>query len=268
MSEYNSTNEDGQKTTRYIYNHRQDPVDTRDHKFHLKVAQLTTLPPSADLRKTGYLPKCLDQGNLGSCTANATSNALRFCLRKEKALDFQPSRLFIYYFSRLIENTVSEDSGCYIRDVMKEVQTYGACSENNWGYNISQFAVHPPTTAVRAARTHISSFQYMSVNQDLNSIKNALVQGFPIIFGIQVFESLEAEAVFKTGLIPMPNTTKEQCLGGHCVLMVGYDDATRRFTFQNSWGESVGQNGFFTIPYDYVLNPNLASDFWTCTKFV
>ena len=272
MSDYNPTtiptNEEDGKTTRYIYNHKNDPVDTRDYMFNLKVIQLTTLPPSADLRKTGYIPKTLNQGSLGSCTANATSNALRFCLKKEKALEFQPSRLFIYYFTRLIENSVMEDSGCCIRNVMKEIQIYGVCSENNWGYDVSKFNVHPPTAAVRAARTHISSFQYLSVNQDLNSIKNALVQGFPIIFGIKVYESLESDTVFKNGVIPMPNTTKEQCLGGHCILMIGYDDSTHRFTFQNSWGETVGQNGFFTIPYEYVLDSNLAFDFWVCTKFV
>lgn len=258
--------------TRYVYNHKNDEIDERDHKFHLNFSQLNILPPSADLVKTGYLSDALDQGDLGSCSANATSNALRFCLKKEelvqkRQMDFQPSRLFIYYYSRLIENSVSEDSGCCIRDVMKEVQIYGACSETNWVYDISKFAIHPTSDAIIAARSHIYRFQYLSVKQELNSIKNALVQGFPIIFGIQVYESLETHSVLQSGVVPMPDVTNENCLGGHCILMTGYDDATERFTFQNSWGKGVGIDGFFTIPYQYILDSNLASDFWCVRGF-
>ena len=253
---------------KYIYNHKRQPVDNNDHKFHLHVPQLATLPASVDLRNTGFVPPVLDQGQLGSCTANATSNALRYCLRKEKTTDFQPSRLFIYYYSRLLENTVNQDSGAVIRDVMKAVQTYGACSEVNWPYNISQFTVHPPTSAVRAAQSHVAGFQYLAVNQDLNSIKNALAQGFPVVFGMSVYESFESETVAQTGIVPMPNTTTEQNLGGHAQHILGYNDSTQMFTVMNSWNTTWGDKGFCYIPYAYLTNSDLASDFWTLRHFV
>jgi C1A family cysteine protease len=253
--------------SKYIYNHRPQQKDSRDLQFHLTVPQLTTLPSHVDLRASGYMPPVLDQGFLGSCVANATSNALRYCLRKEKLKDWLPSRLYIYYYSRLIENTVNEDSGAVIRDVMKAVHTYGACSENNWGYDITKFTIHPPTNAVRAGLSHVKSFQYLAVNQDLISIKNALVMGYPIIFGIAVFESLETDIVMQTGDIPIPNTQTEKCLGGHAILMTGYSDETQRFTFLNSWGDQVGKQGYFTLPYAYVLDPSLCSDLWTCKYF-
>jgi C1A family cysteine protease len=53
---------------------------------------------------------------------------------------------------------------------------------------------------------------------------------------------------------------------GHAVLMVGYDDATQRVIVRNSWGASWGQGGYFTMPYQYVVDRNLASDLWTITK--
>jgi C1A family cysteine protease len=59
----------------------------------------------------------------------------------------------------------------------------------------------------------------------------------------------------------MPAKT-EKSLGGHAVLIVGYDDAKRQFRVRNSWGPSWGLKGYFLMPYDYVVNPNLASDFW------
>jgi C1A family cysteine protease len=60
--------------------------------------------------------------------------------------------------------------------------------------------------------------------------------------------------------MPSPN---EQLLGGHAVLAVGYDDSQRRFIIRNSWGKDWGMQGYFTIPYAYLLDDNLADDFWT-----
>jgi C1A family cysteine protease len=63
----------------------------------------------------------------------------------------------------------------------------------------------------------------------------------------------------------MPNTTKEQLLGGHAILLIGYDDKTKVFKFQNSWGVGWGDKGYGYIPYDYVLDNNLAFDLCTVT---
>lgn len=257
--------------SKYSYNHKRDLPDSRDLKFHLTTPQFTAavLPASVDLRKTtSNFPPILDQEDLGSCTANASSNALRYCLTKEKSSVFQPSRLFIYFYSRLLEGTVNQDSGASLRDVMRAINMYGACPEPTWPYVIPEFAVHPSTVAVKSAQTHTKNFQYLSVAQNLLSIKNALVKGFPIVFGIVVYDSFESDQALSTGNIPMPNVNTEQELGGHAILMTGYSDASQRFTFMNSWGTGVGQHGYFTIPYNYVLNPNLAFDFWVIQNFV
>jgi len=46
-------------------------------------------------------------------------------------------------------------------------------------------------------------------------------------------------------------------------MAVGYNDVTRRFLIRNSWGEAWGKKGYFTMPYDYLLDDNLSDDFWT-----
>lgn len=251
-------------TTRFIYNHKKDAVDQRDFKFNLKFNTVNSnlLPSNVDLRKSNMLPPVLDQFGLGSCVSNATSNALRYLLKRDVKKDFAPSRLFMYYFSR--EN-VNEDSGCSIRDCMKAISKYGCCSENLWPYKIKDFAKMPTDECKKAALTHTKYFKYMSVNQNLGSIKNALSQGFPIIFGISIYDSFEIN--MSSGNIPIPNTSSENCLGGHAILLVAYDDISRLFTFMNSYGSDVGDHGFFKIPYDYVLNKDLAADFWICTGF-
>jgi C1A family cysteine protease len=255
---------------RRIYNLIEDKPDERDIMFKAEKLKVdtVTLPQSYDLRSTGCIPPILDQGSLGSCGPNQISNSLRFCLKKLKApVDFQPSRLFIYYFARLTDGSpLTEDSGISIRGGLKSVQKYGACSENNWGYDITKFKEKPIDSAIQAAQTHIPGFKYISVPQNVLNLKQALFGGFPIICGIQLYTSFESDKVKKTGIAPLPNTKTEALLGGHCVAIVGYDDVRKFFILANSWG-NWGNKGYFTLSYDYVLNPKLASSFWIVTSF-
>src|SRR6266436_8649661 len=90
--------------------------DVPDHRdFVLAAAPVTALPPSVDLRPS--CPPVYDQGQLGSCTANAIAASIQFERAKQGLKpDFVPSRLFIYYNERVIEGTVNSDSGAMIRD--------------------------------------------------------------------------------------------------------------------------------------------------------
>jgi C1A family cysteine protease len=93
-------------------------------------------------------------------------------------------------------------------------------------------------------------------------MKGCLAAGYPFVFGFTVYESFESQEVAQTGHAPMPATT-EQVLGGHAVVAVGYEDANQWFIVRNSWGTGWGMAGYFTLPYTYVTQPRLASDFWT-----
>lgn len=254
---------------KHVYNYKKGIPDENDHNFHIRVRGIPkVLPTSVDLRNSGYMPEVLDQGKLGSCTANATSNALEFCLRKEKKhAVFRPSRLYIYYFTRFLEDTIEEDAGACIKDVMKELYTLSCCPEVMWPYDISQFTVRPSQVCIKESRKHLDNLQYMAVDQDLYALKSCLAMNFPIVFGITIYESLQSDETYNTGIIVMPNIEIEENLGGHCILLCGYDDLTKTFTFQNSWGTDAGNNGYYTIPYSYVLNPDLACDFWTIRLF-
>jgi C1A family cysteine protease len=55
----------------------------------------------------------------------------------------------------------------------------------------------------------------------------------------------------------------ERAVGGHAVVGVGYDDSEQWFIVRNSWGTQWGMDGYFTLPYSYVTDSDLAADFWT-----
>ena len=96
-------------------------------------------------------------------------------------------------------------------------------------------------------------------------MKEVLADGLPIVIGFVVYQSFESDAVTNTGVVPMPGH-HEKKLGGHCVVVVGYDDSQSRFILRNSWGTGWGMQGYFTMPYAYLTNPRLSSDFWMATQ--
>lgn len=243
------------------YGWRPDTPDHRDMMYmapaHLAAANL---PPAVDLRPG--CPTPYDQGDLGACTGEAIAGLVHFDLIKQDPTKaFQPSPLFIYYNERVLENSVNEDAGAEIRDGIKTLVRWGVCPEQYWPYVISKFKTKPSKLAFKNAMPHRID-KYMRLAQDPSQLKACLAEGFPFVFGISVYSSFESDEVAKTGVVPMPGKF-ERMLGGHAVCCVGYNDADQRYIVRNSWGTDWGMGGYFTIPYDFVHNANLADDFWT-----
>ena len=237
-----------------------DLPDARDHMYAAPIALMGAMPTKVDLRPS--CPPVLNQGQLGSCTANAISNAHRFDqMKQNKGQSFAPARLFIYYNERDMEGTVGEDSGAMIRDGIKSIAQLGVCDEKEWPYVIAKFTNKPSASCYTDALEH-QALSYQRVTQSLTQMKGCLASGFPFVFGFTVYESFESDAVAKSGDVPLPSQD-DKVLGGHAVLAVGYDDKTQRFIVMNSWGTDWGKKGFFTMPYAYMTDANLADDFWT-----
>ena len=233
--------------------------DIRDFYYSAPPEILKSLPASVDLRP--QCPPVLDQLQLGSCVSNAVAGVLEFLQMKESITAFVASRLYIYYNGRLLEGAVNSDSGLSVQDGIKSVNRYGFPPETDWPYDISQFTVHPPSQAYADANPNRLLEYYSLPQQTLTAFQACLADGFPILFGMSVYQSFESEAASTTGIIPMPSPS-EQLLGGHCCYLCGYDTSKQWFIFRNSWG-SWGDQGNGYLPFGYVLNPQLASDFWT-----
>jgi C1A family cysteine protease len=247
-------------STKHRYGWVRDIPDQRDHLYAAPVERLRDLPRQVTLR--AQCPDIYDQGQLGSCTGNGIAAAVQFeRLKANQQPDFVPSRLFIYYNERVMEETVDVDSGAMIRDGIKSVAKAGVCKEQNWPYVITAFTAKPsPACYDEALQYRVTS--YRRLVQNLNQMKGCLADGYPFVFGFTVYESFESTAVEQTGVVPMP-APSEVVLGGHCVVAVGYDDDTQCFLVRNSWGKDWGDKGYCTMPYALLTDPQLASDFWT-----
>ena len=235
-----------------------DVPDFQDFQFVPKAAPTAVLPTVQDFRP--LLQPIDDQNGYGSCVAHSTQAALRFEHMRQGLGDTQFSRAFIYYMARTIDGSVHEDSGTSNRAGMKSVAKYGACPETEWLYTESHIYKRP-TTLVRRDALQDKVLKYYRLSSTSLDLQRACLQEYPFVFGVSVFESFESPTASATGVIPMPKKG-EQLLGGHSMLAVGYDDTNQWFIIRNSWGPDWGDSGYGYLPYSYMTNRGLASDFW------
>lgn len=175
---------------------------------------------------------------------------------------WMPSRMFWYKNVRDMEGTGNEDAGAQIRDAIKSLNATGVCYEAMWPYDSAHFAAAPPRVCYETAENH-QALRYARVRQYPHHIKHELAQGNPVIFGVTLYTSFESDEVARTGKVPYPNRS-ESPLGGHCMLLVGYEGPLA--LVRNSWGTGWGEQGYCWMPMDYLCSTNLADDFWVCTQ--
>ena len=232
-----------------------------------------TVPSNMDLRK--WCSPVEDQGNLGSCTANAGVGMLEYFERKAYGKHIDASRLFLYKATRnLMQQT--GDTGAFLRTTMSALVLFGVLPEEFYPYKIEDFDNEPPAFCYAYAQSY-QALKYVNLDPPGTSkeelllrIKTNLAAGLPSMFGFTVYNSIWNA---KDGKIPFP-CPKEKVEGGHAIMAVGYDDnlqienpncdnkTTGALLIRNSWGTNWGDKGYGWLPYDYVLK-GLAQDWWT-----
>jgi C1A family cysteine protease len=235
-----------------------DLLDQRGTLFVVPEVILQQLPLSVDL--SFHCPPIYDQSQIEIDTLNAIAAIIQFHMMREGMQDFIPSRLFIYYNARAMEE-VETDSGIQIRNGLKSISKYGVCPEDMWPYDIARIQERPPDACYKEALKY-RAILYQRISRTLNEMKGCLACGLPFIFGFLFDESFESAEVVQIGHVSLPESGV-QVLGGHVMLAVGYDDRQECFLVRNSRGTNWGMQGYFTMPYAYLMDPKLANDFWT-----
>ena len=237
------------------------------------------LPDKADFRG-GFSP-VEDQGQLGSCTANAGVGLLEYFERTAGGKHLDASRLFLYKATRNLMGQTG-DTGAFLRTTMQALVLFGAPPEEYWPYDVATFDNEPTAFCYSFAQNY-KSIQYYRLDpmgtssEDLLAhIKTNLAAGLPAMFGFTVFSSY-TQAANNPGAIPYP-VKGDRRVGGHAIVACGYDDAKvitnsahgadptkGALLIRNSWGTTWGEDGYGWLPYQYVLD-GLASDWWSLIK--
>ena len=176
-----------------------DLPDHRDLKYAKIAPRIAVLPRMVSLQP--LCPPVEDQGALGSCTANALAGALEYLEKKDGVPFADLSRMFVYYNERVIEGTVSQDSGAFLRDGIKTLARQGVCSGALWPYatDAKTFTRKPPKPCYTAAKKHqITSYHRIDTVQEM---RTCLADGYPFVFGFTVYEAFESPQVARTGVL-------------------------------------------------------------------
>lgn len=223
------------------------------------------LPESIDLRE--WCSPVEDQGNLGSCTANAVLGLVEYMQKKINGEYLDSSRRFLYKVTRKLYG-LTGDTGAFIRGTIRALRIFGACPEKYWPYEVSHFDEEPSSFCYAFAQAYQAIKYFRLADPDpeklLEKLRLYLSKGLPLAFGFTVYSSIFEEKVTKTGDIPFPRPG-DKAEGGHAIMAVGYNDKKKVLLIRNSWGASWGDKGYGTLPYDYVLQA-LADDFWVITS--
>jgi len=235
-------------------------------KFHTE-----PLPEKVNL--SSLIKDVYDQQNIGSCVSNSVAMAYRMTLAVYNAKtsfhkyawyykDLKPSRLFLYFYTRLLEDIPpSEDVGSSILSGYRAVIEHGVVDEQYWPYDTKMFSQLPPANVLQRAEDNVTP-GYHKVKNTLQELKHALANKQPVSFGAVLFQSFFTAQVANTGSVPVPKKVNKDVCGGHALLLVGYDDSKKVFYVKNSWSEKWGRDGICEFPYDYITDPDLCADFW------
>ncbi len=239
---------------------KQDPHDHGHPHYEATQWQPDELPAFVDLR--GHLTPVEDQGEVGSCTANALAGALEYLEKRTNGAEGRVSRLFIYWNERDVEGTATEDHGAALSDGIKVLKSDGACSEDTWQYDKDMVFEQPADEAYDEAKAHTIDEAH-KVKVELHDMRHCLAEGYPFVFGLQVYDAFQQDGEKNNGVIRTPDPRTHEHAGGHAMLCVGYSDKDQMFLVRNSWGPRWGVHGYCYIPYEYLANPAYCHDAWT-----
>ena len=226
-------------------------------------------PSSVDL--SSWCSPVEDQGDLGSCTANAGVGLMEYYQRRAYGQHLDGSRLFLYKATRQLLGWKG-DQGAYLRSAMKAMVLFGIPPESAWPYKAADFDVEPPAFCYAYAQSYRAMHYYRldpagtTPDKLLKNVRTSLAAGLPSMFGFTVYSSIPGIGD-SSGDIPFPKPT-DKVEGGHAVVAIGYDDNRKigphrgALKIRNSWSEHWGEHGYGWLPYAYIEHEQ-ADDFWS-----
>ena len=201
------------------------------------------LPKSVDM--SDKMPPVGNQGIQQSCVAWAIAYALKSYQEKvELGQQYLFSPSYIY---NQINNGINAPT--YVTDALNLLSDQGVCRFDEMPYNENDWTSKPTATAKEDAKKFRIDFWRQVNVQDIKEVKAQLAAGYPVIIGAEVSQEFVNDGFEKKAAFVW--TSAGTASGGHCMLLVGYDDNKGAFKVMNSWGKDWGDNGFGWIDYKF-----------------
>lgn len=215
----------------------------RIEKFSIQLQK--NLPPQFDLSK--WFPAPGDQGNQASCVGWAIAYGI-MTYQEARELNRAPTEDAHTFSPSFIYNQVNDGcmSGCNIQEALNLTKTSGVARITDFPYNEEDCSKAPNQQIKSLAKQHLISSWKRVEFRNTGMMKTLLVKGKPILIGMQTdewFRDLDSGEVYRVG--------NHRQVGGHAVVVIGYDDRRGAFKILNSWGEDWGDNGYGWIAYEF-----------------
>lgn len=243
---------------------RISPPDPRDFRFRPSAAAQTDA--HYDLCAAGLMPPIRDQGQEGSCAGHASSEYLGHLYRRagKGTPIFSPA--FPYYEGRALEGWQNQDSGAYLRDEFKVLQTLGCCVEEEMPYVAGQYAQAPSAQALTEALGHLIDAYAQTALADLDA---ALAQNMAVAVGSYWYNEWFSGGDPQYHIIP---DVTSQPVGAHAWLICGAQTSLnvntgkveRLYRHHGSWGTVFGDAGHVWFPQHIVQTA--VYEYWTAQK--
>lgn len=220
----------------------------------------TALPTVLDWRNNSgnYVTSVKDQGNCGSCWAFASAAALESATLIANSAQ---SNLDLSEQVLISCGSAGSCNGGSVDSAADFLISSGSPVESCYSYigangNCSQSCSNRSTSSYK-----ISAWQYVTnihqATPSIDQLKNGLNTYGPLVVIMNVFNDFYS---YTSGIYS--HVAGGTSLGGHAVLLVGYNDIDQYFIAKNSWGLGWGEVGYFKIAYS-----EIGSDFTTGTAF-
>jgi hypothetical protein len=227
------------------------------------------LPDSFSIRSE--MTSVESQGRLGTCTSFCVTALLEHIHRN----DLSEAQI-----THEAEKRFGDcNGGLAVAHGMAQANDPGVCDERWWGYDGVQICfANPPDVSgkprfrfkamgaiyqvpragiLEDVRTRSTDFgmrnaKSLAVRQNLYHRGRGVAMSVPVFWSAGWSMGPDIQLPSPMMMDQFGSLSDPTVDGWHCIAVCGYDDRTGRFTFKNSWDTWWGDQGYGTLPYQYV----------------
>lgn len=223
-------------------------ADPEDFFFVPQMRPQAAAPTAWDWRNqngVNYASPILDQGRCGSCVAFAAIAQLETQLNITRGTPsspwaFSPQHLFScggggcetgwtpFGALNFLQSTGVPDEACFPYE-SGSTGTDAACSRS---------CADASSRSTKIIRSHMAAFFFASVE----TVKSSVRRG-PVLATMMVYEDF---MFYKGGVYRYTGGAQ---LGGHAVVIEGWNDAEKSWLVRNNWGPDWGEKGYFRVAW-------------------